>query len=95
MREFISELRGVSDTAKWANIFDKIGLARTPLENLCADGNFDAARNRIIVTLRSEHFLPRQALPASARDRSADAVITSDVEQFFTSLRNQAVKSGS
>ena len=46
VREFISELRGVSDTAKWANIFDKIGLAGAPLENLCADGNFDAARNR-------------------------------------------------
>ena len=41
VREFVSEFRGLSATAKQAVVLDKIGLARAPLESLCAGGNFD------------------------------------------------------
>jgi DNA topoisomerase VI subunit B len=41
VREFVSEFRGLSATAKQAAVLDKIGLARAPLERLCAGGKFD------------------------------------------------------
>jgi DNA topoisomerase VI subunit B len=41
VREFISEFRGLSATAKQAAVLDKLGLARAPLESLCANGKFN------------------------------------------------------
>jgi DNA topoisomerase VI subunit B len=41
VREFVSEFRGLSATAKQAAVLDKLGLARAPLERLCAGGKFD------------------------------------------------------
>jgi DNA topoisomerase VI subunit B len=41
VREFVSEFRGLSATAKQAAVLDKIGLARAPLASLVADGEFD------------------------------------------------------
>src|SRR5262249_45605367 len=41
VREFISEFRGLSGTAKQAAVLGKIGLSRAPLESLCIDGAFD------------------------------------------------------
>jgi DNA topoisomerase VI subunit B len=46
VREFISEFRGLSGTAKQAAVLDKIGLARAPLASLCAGGNFDKTKIR-------------------------------------------------
>jgi DNA topoisomerase VI subunit B len=44
VREFISEFRGLSATAKQAAVLDKIGLARAPLDSLCAGGDFNKAK---------------------------------------------------
>ena len=44
VREFISEFRGLSGTAKQAAVLDKVDLARAPLATLCAGGEFDKAR---------------------------------------------------
>jgi DNA topoisomerase VI subunit B len=41
VREFVSEFRGLSATAKQAAVLDKLGLARAPLESLCAGGKFN------------------------------------------------------
>ena len=44
VREFVSEFRGLSGTAKQAAVLDAIGLARAPLASLCAGGDFDKAK---------------------------------------------------
>jgi DNA topoisomerase VI subunit B len=44
VREFVSEFRGLSATAKQAGVLDKLGLVRAPLESLCAGGKFDKAK---------------------------------------------------
>jgi hypothetical protein len=84
VREFISELRGVSASNLLMDVPWKLrpATARRPGPHKRTAHLGSAARQwaHVVhpvhppgVTLRSEHFLPRQALPASARDRSADA----------------------
>ena len=84
MREFISELRGASASNLLMDVPWKLrpATARRPGPHKRTAHLGSAARQWahvefthpfIIVTFRSEHYLPRQALPASARDRSADA----------------------
>jgi DNA topoisomerase VI subunit B len=50
VREFVSEFRGLSATAKQAAVLDKIGLARAPLASLCAGGEFDKAKIAALLT---------------------------------------------
>jgi len=48
VREFISEFRGLSATAKQAAVLDKFGLARAPLASLCTDG-FDKSKIAVLL----------------------------------------------
>jgi DNA topoisomerase VI subunit B len=41
VREFVSEFRGLSGSAKQAAVVQKIDLTRASLKSLCADGEFD------------------------------------------------------
>jgi DNA topoisomerase VI subunit B len=44
VREFISEFRGLSGTAKQAAVLGKIALSRAPLASLCSDGGFERGK---------------------------------------------------
>jgi hypothetical protein len=58
VREFISEFRGLSATAKQAAVLDKLGLARAPLESLCPEGDFDQAKIAALLAAMQEASKP-------------------------------------
>ena len=62
VREFISEFRGLSGSAKQAAVLGKIGLSRAPLESLCIDGAFD--KDKIAALLAA---MQAAAKPAKAQ----------------------------
>jgi DNA topoisomerase VI subunit B len=57
VREFISEFRGLSATAKQAAVLEKVGLARAPLASLCADG-FDKPKIAALLEAMQEASKP-------------------------------------
>jgi len=55
VREFISEIRGLSGTAKQKRVLDSTGMARTALADLFADGQPDrAAIGKLLEAMRAE-----------------------------------------
>jgi DNA topoisomerase VI subunit B len=83
VREFVSEFRGLSATVKQAAVLDELGLARAPLESLCANG-FDkpkiaalleamqAASNpvkpKLLGLIGKDHLRRRMATEGAAMD---------------------------
>jgi DNA topoisomerase VI subunit B len=82
VREFISEFRGLSATAKQAAVLDKIGLARAPLESLCANGDFDKAKIAALLAAMQAHSKPVKAklLGLIGKDHLAQRMAAAGVE---------------
>lgn len=58
VREFVSEFRGLSGTAKQAAVLEAIGLARARLSSLCADGDFDKRKVPALLAAMQKHAKP-------------------------------------
>jgi DNA topoisomerase VI subunit B len=82
VREFVSEFRGLSATAKQAAVLDKIGLARAPLESLCADGAFDKPKIARLLAAMQAHSKPVKAkqLGLIGKDHLAQRMAATGVE---------------
>ena len=61
VREFISEFRGLSGTAKQAGVLGKVGLSRAPLERLCIDGAFDGDKIAALLAAMQAAAKPAKA----------------------------------
>lgn len=94
VREFVSEFRGLSATAKQAAVLDKLDLARAPLASLCAEGQFNKrkvvallgamqaatkpVKAKLLGLIGKNHFAQRMAA-AAAEMQSFDYSKTFDV----------------
>jgi len=58
VREFITEFRGLSATAKQKKVLDATGLARAPLSALINGNRFDGARIAKLLAAMQEHSSP-------------------------------------
>jgi DNA topoisomerase VI subunit B len=82
VREFISEFRGLSATAKQAAVLDKLGLARAPLESLCANGKFNKRKIAALLAAMRATSKPVKAklLGLIGRDHLAKRMAAAGVE---------------
>jgi DNA topoisomerase VI subunit B len=82
VREFISEFRGLSATAKQAAVLDKLGLARAPLESLCANGKFNKRKIAALLAAMQATSKPVKAklLGLIGRDHLAKRMAAAGVE---------------
>jgi DNA topoisomerase VI subunit B len=94
VREFVSEFRGLSATAKQAAVLDKLGLARAPLASLCTNGQFNkrkiaallaamqaatkAVKAKVLGLIGKDHLAQRMAA-AGVEMKSFDYSKTFDV----------------
>jgi DNA topoisomerase VI subunit B len=61
VRQFISEFRGLSGTAKQAAVLERIGLSRAPLESLCPGGEFDKSKIAALLAAMKAAAKPAKA----------------------------------
>jgi DNA topoisomerase VI subunit B len=84
VREFVSEFRGLSATAKQAAVLDKIDLARAPLESLCAGGAFDKPKIAALLAAMQAASKPVKAklLGLIGKDHLAQRMAGVEMETF-------------